>query len=155
MPGPPPKPTALKILEGNPGQRPINTEEPKPTAGAPKPPADLKGEALAEWGRVVPELDRLGLLTKVDRAYLVAYCSAWASFEEARAALAERGPLVEGRDGNLVKNPAAQIMKDSADLMLKFGSRFGMSPADRSRLTVPLGTPDEGPDATVLSILSS
>lgn len=154
MPGPPPKPTALKILEGNPGQRKLNTEEPKPTPGAPRPPADLKGEALAEWGRIVPELERLGLLSKLDRAYLVAYCEAWASFDAARAAMVEHGPLVRGRDGGLVKNPAAAVMKDAADMMLKFGSRFGMSPSDRSRLTVPLETPDDGPEGTVLSILS-
>lgn len=154
MPGPPPKPTALKRLEGNPGNHDLSRVEPEPTKGAPRPPADLKGEALAEWGRIVPELDRLGLLTKVDRAYLVAYCEAWASFDEARKAIAEYGILVEGRERTLVKNPAAQVMKDSADLMLKFGSRFGMSPADRTRLTVPSEAPEDN-EATVLSILSS
>lgn len=154
MPGPPPKPTALKILEGNPGQRKLNTTEPQPRAAAPLPPAQLVGEALAEWGRIVPELDRLGLLTVVDRAYLVAYCEAWATFDAARQAIAEYGPLVAGRDGGMVKNPAAQIMKDAADMMLKFGSRFGLSPADRTRLHVPVEA-DEGPDGAVLNILSS
>ena len=112
--------------------------------------ADL---SLAEWGRIVPELDRLGLLTKVDRAYLVAYCEAWATFNAAREAMAEYGPLVAGRDGGLVKNPAAQVMRDAADLMLKFGSRFGLSPSDRTRLSVPSESED-GPDAQVLSLLS-
>lgn len=150
--GRPPKPAALKRLDGNPGKRPI-ANEPEPTKGAPKPPPALRGEALAEWGRIVPELDALGLLAKVDRGYLVAYCEAWSSFDAAREVVAELGPLVEGRDGNLVKNPAAQIMKDSADMMLKFGSRFGLSPVDRARLSVSEPEEDSGP-ATVLSILS-
>ncbi|MBK3559323.1 phage terminase small subunit P27 family [Streptomyces sp. MBT56] len=152
MPGPPPTPSKLVELKGNPSKKKVTTE-PEPTRGAPRPPADLKGEALAEWGRIVPELDRLGLLTKVDRAYLVAYVESWASFNAAREALAEHGPLVAGRDGGLVKNPASQIMRDAADLMLKFGSRFGLSPSDRTRLSVPSGNED-GPDAQILSLLS-
>jgi P27 family predicted phage terminase small subunit len=151
--GRPPKPAALKALAGNPGQRPIKPE-PEPTKGAPRAPHDLKGEALAEWGRIVPELDALGLLAKVDRAYLVAYCESWASFDQARQEVAERGALVTGRDGYLVKNPAAQIMKDAADMMLKFGSRFGLSPVDRARLTVDKPEEDSGPGAAILSILS-
>lgn len=152
MPGPPPKPAKLTELRGNPSKK-KPTVEPEPARGAPRPPADLKGEALAEWGRIVPELDRLGLITVVDRAYLVAYCEAWASFNAAREALAEYGPLVAGRDGGLVKNPASQIMRDAADLMLKFGSRFGLSPSDRTRLSVAPKSED-GPDAQVLSLLS-
>jgi P27 family predicted phage terminase small subunit len=153
MPGPPPTPSKLVELKGNPSKKKLAGAEPEPRRGAPRPPADLKGEALAEWGRIVPELDRLGLLTLVDRAYLVAYCEAWASFNAAREALSEYGPLVAGRDGGLVKNPASQIMRDAADLMLKFGSRFGLSPSDRTRLSVPSGHED-GPDAQVLSLLS-
>lgn len=153
MPGPPPTPSRLTELKGNPSKKKLTGSEPEPARGAPRPPADLKGEALAEWGRIVPELDRLGLLTKVDRAYLVAYCEAWSAFNSAREALAEYGPLVAGRDGGLVKNPAAQVMRDAADMMLKFGSRFGLSPSDRTRLSVPSAAED-GPDAQVLSLLS-
>lgn len=136
-----PKPKAQKELEGNPGNRPIK-DEPEPRRGAPKPPTDLSPEAFAEWCRIVPDLDAIGLLCRVDRAYLVAYCESWAAFDEARVFLAEKGPLVEGRDGNMVKNPAAQVMRDAADLMLKYGSRFGLSPADRTRL----GTLPEAPE---------
>ncbi|MGW6571679.1 phage terminase small subunit P27 family [Streptomyces sp. NPDC054945] len=153
MPGPPPTPSRLVELKGNPSKKKLNGSEPEPTRGAPRPPADLRGEALAEWGRIVPELDRLGLLSRVDRAYLVAYVEAWAVFNSAREAMAEYGPLVAGRDGGLVKNPAAQVLRDSADLMIKFGSRFGLSPSDRTRLSVAPESED-GPDAQVLSLLS-
>ncbi|WP_326827374.1 phage terminase small subunit P27 family [Streptomyces sp. NBC_01751] len=153
MPGPPPKPSKLVGLKGNPSNKKLAGSEPEPRRGAPRPPADLKGEALAEWGRIVPELDRLGLITVVDRAYLVAYCESWAIFDQSRSAMAEYGPLVAGRDGGLVKNPAAQVMRDAADMMLKFGSRFGLSPSDRTRLSVA-PREDNGPDAQVLSLLS-
>ena len=39
--GRPPKPTYLKVLEGNPGKRPLNENEPKPKPSAPKCPAWL------------------------------------------------------------------------------------------------------------------
>lgn len=152
IPGPPPKPTRIKELNGNPGQRPLNKDEPKPRQGAPKPPPHLTGEALAEWGRIVPELDRIGLLTKVDRAYLIAYCEAWATFDEARQQISRDGILVPGR-GGMVRNPAAFVMKDAADMMLKFGSRFGLSPSDRTRLSVE--SDDDGEEATILSLLSN
>lgn len=146
------KPKALKILEGNPGGRPI-LAEPEPTRGAPLPPEDLSGEALAEWSRIVPELDAVGLLTVVDRAYLVVYCEAWQTYCDARVMMREYGPLVSGRDGNLVKNPAAQVMRDSADVMLKYGSRFGLSPSDRTKLGTTPESPSKG-DAQILSLLS-
>lgn len=155
MASPNPEPAALKALKGNPGNRPIK-EEPQPTMRAPKPPADLAGEAFAEWARVVPELDAIGLLSVVDRAYLVAYCEAWASFCEAREELNTNGVLVMGRDGGLVRNPAAMVMKDSLDMMLKYGAKFGLSPADRARMgRVPDKEPDDKPGGGVLELLSS
>lgn len=160
MSGPDPEPAALKILKGNPGKRPIK-EEPNPTKGAPKPPADLKGEAFAEWSRIVPELNKIGILAVVDRAYLVGYCESWASFCEAREELNLNGVLITGRDGGLVRNPAAIVMKDSLDMMLKYGAKFGLSPGDRARLgRVPEKGEEEeqGGDseksARILSILS-
>lgn len=150
--GRPPKPAALKQLAGNPGNRPISPE-PEPTKGAPNPPGDLTPEAFAEWCRIVPELEAIGLLAKVDRAYLVAYCEAWSNFCEAREAVREHGTLVQGRDGNLVKNPATQVMKDSLEMMLKYGTQFGLSPTARARMTfsIPQDKPDEG---SALSLLS-
>ena len=55
-----PKPTALKMLEGNPGGRPLNTKEPKPEkkrSRAPKPAAAPKHSkassrgGLGLWGK--------------------------------------------------------------------------------------------------------
>ena len=40
-----PKPTAVKVLEGNPGKRSLNTNEPKPVKKAPRCPAWLEDEA--------------------------------------------------------------------------------------------------------------
>jgi P27 family predicted phage terminase small subunit len=101
----------------------------------------------------VPELDGAGLLSPVDRGYLVAYCEAWATFCDAREDIAKRGTLIPGRGGDMVRSPAAVVMKDSMDAMLKFGAKFGLSPADRSRLAkVPVeDEPEDDPAAGILS----
>ena len=46
-----PKPTAMKVLEGNPGGRPLNKNEPKPDKKAPRCPAWLEEEAKKECHR--------------------------------------------------------------------------------------------------------
>ena len=57
-----PKPTALKVLEGNPGGRPLNLNEPKPVKKAPRCPSWLEDEAKKEWKRMGKVLEQLGLL---------------------------------------------------------------------------------------------
>jgi P27 family predicted phage terminase small subunit len=149
-----PSPTQLKVLSGNPGKRPIPTNEPKPVAASPDPPAHLQGEALAEWRLLAPELARLGLLTVADRPFLSIFCEAWSAYRVAAAIVAEQGPLVKSarEDGAYVKNPACQVMRDQADVMLRYGSRFGLSPADRVRLAVPTDDdPGLGDAAGILS----
>lgn len=134
----------LKLLHGNPGKRPVGRVS-KSATGRPTPPADLSGEAYAEWCRITAYLERVGKIEHVDYAALTVYCSAWAMFDSARQALDEHGPLVRGRDGGLVKNPAAQIMKDASDVMLKFGARFGFTPKDRQNLGI-VSSDDDGDD---------
>src|SRR5690349_16316132 len=111
----PPIPEAIKALQGDrnkDGSAP-ETTTPKPRQGAPNPPHWLKGEALAEWGRVVPELESIGLLSVVDRAALAAYVTSWATFAECAQDIEERGVMVDGRDGNAVKNPSVGMQRDA------------------------------------------
>lgn len=63
-----PKPTAIKVLEGNPGKRPLNANEPKPEKKSPKCPSWLEPEAKKEWRRMAKVLERLGVLTEIDAA---------------------------------------------------------------------------------------
>jgi P27 family predicted phage terminase small subunit len=100
-------------------------------------PSWLKGRARAAWKELVPELDRIGLLTVVDGHALAVYCEAWATYVEASEVVRQEGILVDSYRGGKAKNPAAQIMRDSADLMMKVGSQYGLTPATRTRLQVP------------------
>jgi P27 family predicted phage terminase small subunit len=151
MPGPLPKPTALKVLEGNPGKRPLNTNEPRPPAEAPEAPQWLDTEALAEWNRVVPSLDALGLLTAVDRAALTAYCLAWSLLVGAQVEIVENGIMVYGQKGERVKNPAIQVQRDATATIKGFCAEFGLTPSARGRMSVP---GSDEPDGLIEGLLS-
>ena len=70
MRGRKPKPTLLKLREGNPGKRPINEHKPSPPDGMPACPDILDDEARAEWFRTTCVLKEMGLLSRADRAAL-------------------------------------------------------------------------------------
>jgi phage terminase small subunit len=83
MRGRKPKPTALKLIDGNPGKRPIAGREPKPPATQPTCPAHLAATAKSEWKRLAGVLNEIGLLTRIDRTVLATYCQAYGRWVEA------------------------------------------------------------------------
>jgi P27 family predicted phage terminase small subunit len=139
--GRPPKPTKLKLVEGNPGKRALR-QEPKPPPSRPVKPAWLPaGIAKGEWDRVTPILDELGVLSVLDRTALATYCIAVAGIKAATDDLRIRGYLIPSarEDGALIKNPSNQLLRDYAKLVAQFSAMLGMSPADRVRLTGDAG----------------
>jgi P27 family predicted phage terminase small subunit len=135
--GPAPKPTHLKLLEGNPGKRPLNQNEPKPKPIAPKPPSWLDKEAKKEWKRVAPELERLGLLTVVDGAALAAYCQAYSRWVEAEKFLSKHGTVFKTPNGYIQQLPQVSIAQKYLQIVKSFCQEFGLTPSARSRMTLP------------------
>lgn len=153
MPGPARKPEALASLEGNPGKRDYG-DTPKPKEGAPTPPHWLKAESLAEWGRIVPELESIGLLSVVDRASLTAYVTSWATFAECAQDIEERGVMVPGRDGDLVKNPSVAMQRDALAQIKIWCTEFGLTPSARAKMQLPSEPKGPGDDAAVTELFS-
>ena len=143
MPGPAPQPTALKLLAGNPGKRPLNEAEPKPVLAIPAMPKHLGKEAKKEWKRIVPELQKLGLLTRVDRAALAAYCVSFGRWVEAEQELAVTGAIVVSPNGYPQQSPWLAISNKALENVRRFIAEFGLSPASRSRVSV---TPTDADD---------
>ena len=116
-PGRKPRPTALKILRGNPGRMPINHREPRPDPLSPDCPPELTAPAaVAEWHRLVPHLIAIGMVTAADRAILVGYCALWARWlqaHELKHHKAEHGVFVH---------------------LLRAMAEIGLTPASRSRV---------------------
>lgn len=73
--GPKPQPTALKIERGNPGQRPLNHDEPVLAAPQTTLPDGMTGRAKDEWLRLVDELTNKGVLTVGDMHGFEQYCT--------------------------------------------------------------------------------
>jgi P27 family predicted phage terminase small subunit len=137
-----PKPTHLKVIEGNPGKRRLNKREPRPDPAIPEAPEGLEGEALEEWGKVAPELYRLGVLSRLDKAVLAAYCHAYARYMAAERILAEmakRSPqakalMIQTTNGNWVQNPLVGTANQAAISMVRYAAELGMTPSARSKI---------------------
>lgn len=137
-----PKPSHLKEVEGNPGKRPLNENEPRPRPVAPACPRWLPPEAKKEWKRVAPILKRLGLLTEIDGDALMAYCWAVHRFKHAARMLlpGEDGKykdIVTTPNGHYQANPYVTMANQALKEMRAFQTEFGMTPSSRSRITLP------------------
>lgn len=156
--GPAKKPTKMKVLEGNPGKRPLPKNEPDPEPVLMPCPVFIKGAGRREWNRLTPELYNLGLLTQIDQAALAAYCSSYELWLRAERELARiqrsysamlkirkknpniklpsNGMVSQTSNGNCIMEPLLSVRKQALEQMHKFLIEFGMTPAARSRITV-------------------
>jgi P27 family predicted phage terminase small subunit len=140
--GRPSKPTHLKLLEGTREDR-INRNEPLPESTTIEPPVKLSADARRFWDELAPDMKAKNVLTDWDLPILAQLCDALALYWTYRGLLEEYrdpdglGPYVaKGGSGGVIKSPYHQMMRDALEMVHKLGSRFGMTPADRTHLTV-------------------
>jgi len=138
MAGRKPKPAAQRELEGNAGKRRIH-QPPKPPPGTPQRPAHVKGEARAEWDRVIGGLVAMGVVAPIDRAVLAAYCICYGRWVRAEQKLAALGVVRKSQKGIDIQTPWVGIANRSLELMLKFAGELGLSPVARQRLAIISG----------------
>jgi len=140
-----PIPTAIKILAGNPGKRPLNGQEPDFKKSA-ECPGWLDEYGREEWFLVAAELSRLGMLTQVDRSALAAYCAACSLLRKAQKEIDRHGitttEIQFDKEGNEIgsiirKNPAVNIIKDAMATIKSFVSEFGFTPSSRTKVKAP------------------
>lgn len=115
----------------------------RPRPQIPACPDYMSEEAKAEWWRVVPVLDSLGLLTEADGAVLEAYCNSYGNMVTAQKHINTHGVMYESASGLLKQNPAVQVLYASMLAVRAFASLLGLSPAARSRLSIPNPDPEE------------
>jgi phage terminase small subunit len=156
MSGPPPKPTELKRLAGNPGKRPLNAAEPKPAASTARAPRGLGKEGGKFWRRYARALAGLKILTELDEPALqmaaehyeiavraahelrelipLANLAGEAVLVDGQQVMVERGLLIRDRDGNLRKHPLLQVLRDNSMALKGYLTEMGMTPAARSKI---------------------
>jgi P27 family predicted phage terminase small subunit len=135
-----PKPTAMKLLDGNPGKRRINGAEPKPPRSLPDCPAHLSAVARAEWQRIAEMLNAIGLLTQVDRSTMAGYCQCYGRWVEAEEKLASTPAILRLPSDYIQQSPWLTIANKQLELMAKYMAELGLTPASRSRLAIQMHT---------------
>lgn len=136
MRGRKPKPTALKVIEGNPGKRPLNHDEPQAAGELIEAPDDLSDDQRAIWEYAIAHAPK-GVLRMIDRDNLRAWVVAADLHRKATAEVQARGILSTGAEGQLVKNPAVMVLRDATAMMMRAAEQMGFSPTARARIKVP------------------
>jgi len=142
-----PKPKKKKLLDANPGKRRL-PEPVKPPPGVPSMPAGLSAVAREEWERVVPILDKMGVLSVLDRAALADYCLCVARVAELEMLIDKRGSGIRGRNRSdrFVKNPLFAVVRQYRASLQRWCDLFGFAPGPRGRLDVPEQPANDDPE---------
>lgn len=127
MRGPPPKPTKLRVLQGNPGKRALPKNEPQ-TSGEAIRPQSLKGAAAKVWDMYAPRYIAMGTLTREDEPTFERWCLLKAKLDK------------DGIDEFPVGLHAA---------LRSLESGFGMEPGARARLGGSGAKPKKNPFANL------
>lgn len=140
--GRPPKPTALKKAQGNPGKRPLSDPEPQPDGEA-RCPLWLCDVAKAEWKRLAPGLRKLGLLTAADQSSFAGYCMAFADWH---ALVVRTAPDTTQQH---LRRSIYAVRGDVLRAMLRAGAEFGLSPSSRTGLSSPTKKAEDDLDSFI------
>lgn len=132
--GPAPMPSKLRVLHGERHLDKIGLDEPVPNPTSPQVPDDASPAVQAVFREVVRELEGMGLAYSSDTDSLRCYCEAVIQHRRASAILAKSQVLVKGLHGVLVRNPALQIQRDTAQTIRAFAQEFGLSPSARTSI---------------------
>ena len=137
MPGPKPKPSHMKLVEGNPGRRKLNDKEPKPRGNLYDPPDWLTAAQRAGWEYAI-ESAPIGLLKRLDRSVLVAWVVAEDLHRQAAQKIndADGAMLIKTPNGMPAQSPYVSIVNKQAQIMMKAAAEMGFTPASRSKVEV-------------------
>jgi P27 family predicted phage terminase small subunit len=136
-----PKPAELKILEGVRADR-IPSGVATAVAGVPECPEHLDDDARAEWFRILPELQQLGVLSRTDGAALALYCDAYSQWVSANREIVTHGLMIETDLGGMKANPAVAMARAAKAQMHRLLVEFGCTPSSRGRISVSKAEPE-------------
>jgi P27 family predicted phage terminase small subunit len=144
MKGRKPTATALKLVKGNPGKRPINQDEPQFDVVIPKCPMKLDKVGKAEWDKLSKLLFDAGVLTEVDDRTLAVYCHIWSQIVLLTAEIEKYGYLSYSEKSTDVgsamyeakANPAAVRLEKLYAEHRAYSAILGLDPANRGKIKV-------------------
>ena len=141
------KPTVLKKIEGTYRKDRAPKTEVQPTiALSLTTPPELNEWGVQLWKAISEEYLRIGLITNVDTGSLFTLCNEFGTYCEADDLIKGKGLEVEedvySAKGELVGsktvvNPMLKVRNDAFKNYNSMCSKFGITPADRARLSAP------------------
>ncbi len=152
MPGPNKKSPNLKVLQGNPGDKPPQNPvlPKKPRVRYPAPPTGLNRDGAREWRRTCVQLREMGMLFDADRTILHAYCAAYQRWVGATKELDEwlekDGAKLTVLSANkmIQVHPIVGMIEKSEATMTRHLERMGLTPTSRANIGVtPKATGDD------------
>ena len=147
-----PKPTMLRLVEGNAGRRKVNRKEPKPAMREPSCPKWIGPKAREVWDRTLPMLRYMRVLTEADGDALTCYSLAYARWRAAEEFLNRHGltqrirHAKNRRMSSVVARPEVAISKSYAKMLRDYQGEFGLTPSARTRIEVPMSPEEEAED---------
>jgi P27 family predicted phage terminase small subunit len=153
------KPLATEVKEatGAFNKNPQRKNKAAPTADgvAPEIPKELCRVARAKWSELIADLKRNGVLSTDTREILIAYCTIYAHWMEARKNVKATGLAIAGVDkaGNttITRNAYVAEMHKFREQMNKLLPEFGLTPASRQKLTsMKLDDTEDDPFAKIM-----
>ena len=127
------KPRALKLVEGNPGKRPIEPEVPFERA-LPVKPATLSADAEWLWDQVIEQMKGIGLLKPLDAAGPQVACENFARWREAVRFRQERQILAQLNHPHIAVAPWIGIEERASREFRAWCAEFGLTPAAEKNL---------------------
>ncbi|MCO6436912.1 MAG: phage terminase small subunit P27 family [Phycisphaerae bacterium] len=138
--GPAPTPTPLLKLRGSKRvTRKREEQEVRGPDGVPDRPDWLDEDAGMAWDHLVPLLEVMGVLTRVDGNALGRYCRLWSRWRKAEQFIDQRGEMYPIKtDDGAVKCfqqwPQVAIANKLATQLTRLEAEFGMTPSARARI---------------------
>jgi phage terminase small subunit len=156
-----PKPAEQRILDGNPGRRPV-PKQPEFRPGVPDQPARMSTPARRIWDELVDEMAPVSMLRRVDRRALwqlaedealiaEAYAGIWKMTRVLKKkAAAEKQELPAGALFSLLGMKQGRLamaaIRDLAARVIIERREFGLTPSSRSRVPAGDKPTDAEPD---------
>jgi P27 family predicted phage terminase small subunit len=130
-----PKPTYLRVLQGNASNRPLNKDEPKPEHPLKDPPESLSDRQKDIWRRALAQAPP-DLLTSIDESVFKVWVIAYDFHDQANTMVNMAGVFMKTKNNVPIQNPWMAVVNRQSLIMMRAAAEMGFTPSARSRVRV-------------------
>lgn len=145
MAGRKPKPSHLKLINGNPGKRPINKREPTASSDLPIAPKWLNDRAREIFAEIVALIDEMGYASRSHMHSLALAASRLEEVEVCTQMIDDEGRTYETTntqgDTSIKSHPAVAQRSEAMRHAQSLLAEFGLTPSAAAKVVVPKKQP--------------